>query len=460
MKTKMLIIAVLTLFSTSIFAQFTVDGSFRTRVQMLHGYKSPVKTETPATFGADQQTRLIFNYKNDKISTRLTLQDARVWGADDMFNPTGTQQNSYGLGVYEAWAQVKLGDMSQLRVGRQEWKYNGSRLLSHRGWWTTGLSYDGLLYMMHNKENKLFVDLGLSYNNDMAAGRGSYINAFTDRLKTVNFLNVKKIFNKKFNATFNFVFSGRQDELIESALYMKATEGIFLNYNKGKKAEDGVFGTLSAYFQHGVDATTGGGKTEVSAYMLDVHVGYRTMDKKLEVLAGLEILSGNDASNTDSTYNTIDHNFDLLYGGRHPYYGGCMDLFTLPKSMKNGGLMDPYFKAHYKLNKKGMLNLSVWMPMLANDVKTGRTETNGDPIMFEKALGQNIDLSYSHKFSKEVKFVIGASYFMASDTYKEMKKFISYDASNAITGDDLTGQQYFVYTMLIIKPNFFNSAKK
>lgn len=459
-----LVIVFLMLFSVSTFAQFTIDGSFRTRVQMLHGYKTPVAEEAPATFGADQQSRLIFNYKTDKISTRLTIQDARVWGADDVFNATGPQQNAYGLAVYEAWAQVKLGEKSQLRVGRQEWKYNGGRLLSHRGWWTSGLAYDGILYMMHNKENGLFVDLGLSYNNDMNYGKGSYINDYASRLKTVNFLNVKKVFNSKFNATFNFVFSGKQDQTVDATtgkminsdvLYMKATEGIMLNYNMGKKSEDGVFGTLSAYFQHGTEANG----ADVSAYMMDAQVGFRTMEKKLELSAGVEMLSGHDASNDDQTYNETVHTFDLLYGGRHPYYGGTMDYFTMPAHMKNGGMMDPYLKVNYKLNKKSMLKLGVFLPMLANDVtNTGRTEDNGDAIIYDKALGQNLDLSYVHKFSKEVKLVVGASYYMMSDSFKEMKKMNVSDDINP--NGQVAGQQYFMYTMLIIKPNFFSSEKK
>ncbi len=340
--TKLLVI-MLVLFSGSTYAQFTIDGQFKTRFQVLHGHKKPVAAETDALFGVDQQSRLIFNYKTDKIATKLTLQDARVWGSDDRYNPTGTQGNSFGFGIYEAWAQLKVGDYSHLRIGRQEWLYNRSRLLSHRGWWTTGLSYDGLLYMMHKKETGLFVDLGLSYNNAMNPNNGSYVNNLIGRLKTVNFLNVKKVFNNKFNATFNFMFTGKQDDLNPSVLYMKATEGIILDYNYGKKGEGGLFGTFSAYYQHGTNANAGGGNSKTSAYMFDAQVGFRTSDKKLELSAGVEMLSGHDQSNTDSLYNTIHHTFDLFGGGPHPYYGGYMDYYVVPKSTKNGGLMDGKF---------------------------------------------------------------------------------------------------------------------
>ncbi|MBN2668005.1 MAG: alginate export family protein [Bacteroidales bacterium] len=454
-----LILAVLILLSSTTFAQLTIDGQFKTRFQMLHGYKSPVAKETPATFGADQRSRLIFGYTSEKYSANFTLQDARVWGSDDFYNATGNQRNSYGLGIYEAWVELKLGQNSALKVGRQEWKYNGSRLISHRDWWTTGLSYDGLLYKMHNKESGLFIDLGLSYNNDMNPGTGEYINAFPDRLKTVNFLNIKKAVNEKFDASFNFIFSGKQDAANANILYMKATEGVILNYNNGKKATDGVFGGLSAYFQHGETALSTTGHQKSSAYMLDVNLGFRAMEKKLEISAGVEMLSGHDATNTDSLYNTINHTFDLLNGGRHPYYGGNLDYFVMPAHMKNAGMMDPYLKLNYKTSEKGNFGLGIWLPMLANDLYTSRMDDNGDKILYEKGLGTGIDLSYKHKFSKEVMLMIGGSFFMMSDSFKEMKSMVTYDANNSIT-DDKAGQQYFVYTMLIVKPSFFSSEKK
>jgi len=467
MKKFTLVTAIALFFTSTIFAQFTMDGSFRTRAMALHGYKMPVIKDAPATFGADQQSRLILNYKNDKIQTRLTIQDARVWGADDMYNPTGVQQNTYGLGVYEAWAQVKMGENSQLRVGRQEWKYNYSRLISHRGWWTSGQSYDGLLYMFHKKDAGLFVDFGLSYNNDMKPGSGLYVDAYSQRTKTMNFLNVKKAINKKFNVTLNLILSGKQHQGFDAAtgkmshadvLYVKMTEGLIFNYNMGKKGEDGVFGTLSAYYQHGTNANKGGGGSAVSAYMMDAQVGFRTMEKKLELSAGVEILSGHDATNTDEDYMKQVHTFDLLNGGRHPYYGGTMDYFVMPAHMKNGGMMDPYFKVNYKLNKKGMLKLGVFLPMLATNVKTKRKDDAGEAILFDKGLGQNIDLAYIHKFSKEVKIRVGASYFMMSDTFKEMKGMKVSDQINATNNE--SGQQYFAYIMLTIKPRFFSSEKK
>ncbi len=163
-------------------AQFTIDGSFQTRAILNHGYGNPVVENSPALFGADQRSRIIIGYKNENYITKFVIQDARVWGSEDFYNATGPQRRSYSFGVHEAWAELMFSDFSSVRVGRQEWSYNSSRLLSQRSWWTTMLAYDAVLYKFHNKQTGLFLDMGISYNNDMNTSNGAYINTYPNRL--------------------------------------------------------------------------------------------------------------------------------------------------------------------------------------------------------------------------------------------------------------------------------------
>ncbi len=118
---------------------------------------------------------------------------------------------------------------------------------------------------------------------------------------------------------------------------------------------------------------------------------------------------------------------------------------------------DPYFKVKYKTSNKGTLNFAFWAPMLATNVKSGRMDNSNNPIMLDKGLGWSFDLTYKHKFSKEVMLMVGASYFIMSDAFKEMKKF-KVNSINPTRPE--AGKQYFLYTMLVIKPKFFNSQKK
>ena len=106
--TKLLFGLLFFVLTENAFAQFTIDGQFRSRFVVNHGFAVPVKAGTDAIFSFDQRSRLILNYTNDKYSTRFTLQDARIWGGDDLINKTGVMGNSGAFGVYEAWVDLKI----------------------------------------------------------------------------------------------------------------------------------------------------------------------------------------------------------------------------------------------------------------------------------------------------------------------------------------------------------------
>jgi len=478
MKTKYIFFTVIlsVIFFTAS-AQLTVDGQFRSRFVANHGYKVPVKAETNGVFSFDQRSRLIFNYKSEKFTTRFTLQDARVWGSDDLYNKTGVEGNSYAFGVYEAWAELNINKNNSIRIGRQEWNYNDMRILCWRNWWTSGMSYDGLLYKMHNKDSGLFIDLGISYNNNGARTGGVDNSTWpAGRLKSMSFLNVKKNIGDKLTLAVMLTVSSKQ-ELVRDVELGIGTHGLVVNYNKGKKATNGVFGTLSAYYQHGTDSkrkVNEEGFKSISAYLISAEVGFRAMKKKLEISAGIEMMSGRDYKDTTQAYNNVRHTFDLQNSGRYPYYGGHINHFLIQDSWKvgtkGGGYMDPYIKVKYKLNKKNIVNFAFFMPMLTTDVRAhtsivngkpsgSEVDENGKPVYWNGSLGNYIDLGYTHKFSKEVILKLGFSYAMVSDIKNQM--VYGYDASAAEPRTlNKLGQNYFGWAMIIVKPHFFSSKKK
>ena len=442
---------------------------------MDHGFRVPDIANTDAVISFDQRTRLILNYATTKYSTRFTLQDARVWGGDDLYNKTGIAGNSGSFGVYEAWVDLKIKGNSSIRVGRQEWNYDDMRILCRRNWWTSGLSYDGLLYKMHNNESGLLIDLGISYNND-----GNRIGAVDnstwtgEKIKTLNFLNIKKNINDKFSASLMFTLSGKED-INNDALIGTGTHGLNIKYNQAGKITDGIFATLSAYYQHGTDMMRGsdGDYKKISAYLITAELGFRAMEKKLELSAGMEMISGRDYSNDNEDYNNTRHSFDLLYSARFPYYGGNINYFLVQDSYlvgtKGGGYMDPYFKLKYKLNTRSTINFGFYMPILTTDVRahtsidpdtkkpTGpEVDGNGNPVYWNGSLGNHIDIGFTQKFSKEVILKFGFSYAMPSDIKNQMV----YGYKDVLEKQlNELGQNYFGWAMLIIKPNFFNSEK-
>jgi len=456
------------------YAQLTVNGEFRTRSILNHGYKMPVMENANPILSIDQRSRLSFNYTSKLYDTRLTLQNAHIWGGDDMYNATGTEGNSYALGVYEAWVNLKVGSHSYLKVGRQEWNYDDMRILSWRNWWTSGTSYDGLLYQLRDTAHAFDLDLGLSYNNN-----GTYTGALTEwdisKIKSYDFLHM----NKKLGANTTVAIMVSLTTKIDTSANEKQrgiwTDGLFINHNVGKTAKGGFFAMVSAYYQHGTDTKKGpnGENRNISAYLFAAQAGYRLPNKKLEASLGAELISGEDYSESDSDYYNTKHTFDLLYGGRFPYYGGNMNHFLVQDSYsvgtKGGGYFDPYIKLSYKLNKKNIVNTTAFFPMLSTKVKahtsidrtSGKpsgleTDANGGQIYWTGSLGNYFDIDFTHKFNKDVILKTGFSYGLVSDTKNQMA-FGYADVTNKTLND--LGNQYFGWVMLIVKPTFFKGAK-
>lgn len=475
MKNTLSIIAIIMLmiWGSKANAQLLIDGEFRTRGIVDHGYFKPVLENTDAIFSVDQRTRLNVLYNNEKFSTKISIQDSRLWGGDDAITKTGAWGNTNSLGLHEAWFNLKLNDQSNLKIGRQEWNYDDMRLLSYRNWLTSALSHDGLLYQKRFIDQKLDLDLGLSYNNN------GTLHGFVDnsnwpsyKIKTLNFLRIKKALRPNSYVAFISTLAGREDAF-EKELRATGTHGFILKWNKGKTAPDGFMATLEGYYQHGKDITKGsnGDYRNISSYMINADFGFRTMETKLEVLAGFEYISGHDYSNTDEDYQNTKHSFDMLYGGRFPYFGGYMNHFVYQDSYsagtKAGGYADPFVKIKYKLNKTNFLEAMVYSPILTTKV-AAHTSINpetkkpagkeldefGNPVYWNGNLGQYIDLVYTRKISKEIVFKTGLSTAIPSDIKNQM--VYGYKSVEQKQLNEL-GNQYFGWVMISVKPTFFKS---
>lgn len=457
------------------FSQLKVDGEFRSRGAVDHGYKYPFLKDTDPVLSVDQRSRIMINYSSGKYDTRFTMQDARLWGGDDMYGKTGVEGNSYAFGVYEAWVDLKLPGKTKLKIGRQEWNYDDMRILSSRNWWTSGLSYDGILVHREDNENGLNIDLGLSYNNNgSVVGLGKIDNQTWDpsKIKSFNFLNIKKNLGDKASVALMFTFSTKIDTS-NNAQLGTGTHGIVINFNTRRNISNGVFGSLSGYYQHGTDISRGsdGNYRKINAYLLAAEFGYRSLDKKLETSAGVELISGHDYANTEIDYNNTRHSFDLLYSGRFPYYGGNINHFLVQDSYllgtKGGGYLDPYVKVNYKLSKKNSITAGAFFPMLTTKVRAhtsinpetkkpagAEVDENGNSVYWDGSLGSYFDFGFTHKFSKEIVLKTGLTYGIISETKNQMV----YGYEDAATKQlyDL-GNSMYGWIMLIVKPNFFKN---
>lgn len=430
------------------FSQLVVDAQFRTRTMLNHGYVSIPEKNQDAAFHTSQRTRLNFNYKDSFYETRISVQDIRVWGDDNIYTATGFFGNSNSFTVFEAWMKFYINSKLNVKIGRQIWKYDDERILAERNWLNYGLSYDGITISRASDKHK--IDIGLSYNsnkedlfgNDYRMIIGYKTNSLGEqipiydayKLNTVNYLYYSYKFSENVYASFISVLTGAQSLNSPKLIYAKTTNGLNI-FSKS----DLVKGKFSIFYQYGKSQV---GKN-VSAYLIAAAIGRDILPDKISLNIGIDIISGNNIHNSEIDFSKTDNTFDLLYGTRYKFYGFLNYFVIMDKHTKNGGLINPYLNLGIELNDKNNLELSFHYFRLMYDVK------KQDGTYYDKQLGAEIGLLHTYNINKQLNIKTGFYYGLPDKTLAEFKNV---DFQNK-------GLSYYAYTMLTFCPKFFQQNK-
>jgi hypothetical protein len=401
-------------------AQFTLDGEFRTRSEYRHGFGNLIADATDAGFGVSNRVRLNTSFMTDNYWMYISLQDVMVWGENRQILPYD-QNNSFA--VFQAWAEIKLGENTSTRVGRQVLSYDDQRILGGLDWAQQGRNHDAAL-IKYKKDNFL-LDIALAFNQDyshptgfISTGTGYNTTGFFS-YKTMQMLYMKKNW-EKLSGSLLLLNNGFQEfdtnNSADGASNLQ-TLGTHLNYKEGS------FGVAAnAYFQTGKRQ----GAIDVKgAYLLGLDATYK-VSPKLGLGAGLEITTGNDGGVGETGA------FFPLYGTNHKF-NGFMDYFYVGNHANSIGLVDLHISANITLNESSSLIVK------ALNFRGEQALASG-----KKALGTEIDVVYKKKF-KGYSLVLGYSQMFANDGMYELK---------GITETAAAGTQNWAWAMLVIKPKF------
>jgi len=417
MKIKNLLLLVLGLVATQTFAQFTLSGEFRPRTEFRNGYKTLRPDNSDPALYTSQRTRLNTKYATEKYTFFVSVQDVRVWGDVKQLNTA----DKNGLALHEAWGLVNFNGFT-LKAGRQEIVYDDQRMFGSVGWAQQGRSHDALK-LSFGKTFKL--DLGLAFNQDSEA-------LFDNTYTTAG--NYKAMqyawFNKKWDAvslSVLFLNNGLQyidiADSTEDEIRYSQTIGTHVKF----KVTEGLNAAANLYYQGGKDKMN----TDVGAYLVGLDLGYKASDIWNFGL-GFEMQSGN-AYDSDGSKNKA---FTPFYGTNHKF-NGFMDYFYVGNHMNSVGLIDIFAKVGAKLGEKSSLTLFAHnftaQAEIAEDVKKG--------------LGTELDLVYTHKFSKDIAIGAGYSQMFASEGLEYLKNNFDGNSNN------------WAWLMLTIKPTLFTSKK-
>lgn len=396
---------------------FKISGQYRVRPELRHGYKTLAADSSKTAFFIAQRARLIFEYKKDNITTYASVQDIRTWGDEEQL------KDIPGLSVNELWLELGFKKHFSLKMGRQELVYDDQRLLGNLDWVNATRSHDALLLKYINKDKKLSWHLGGAFNQ---SGEPLFGTAYS--LKNYKFLGftwLKKEFAESGCSISAIAVVNGLNSTILSSLKPKAslTFGPLLNY------QHTIFkGILGAYYQTG--------KTEnnlsLNAFMINSSASFNL--KKIITVFGLDYLSGN----SNHTPSNESHNFSTLYATNHKFYG-YMDYFiNFPADTKQRGLIDPYLRLGYIVNKNLTATLDTHLFLSANKFNSA---TN-------KSLGKEFDALVEYKPSAIMNLQIGYSMMFATKNMESIK------------GGNKSNYNGWVFVMIKVSPTFFTHEFK
>ncbi|MDO5981030.1 alginate export family protein [Flavivirga spongiicola] len=406
-------------------AQFTLDGEFRPRTEYRNGFGSLIADDADAGFGISTRVRLNAGYKTDTYKVFVSLQDIMVWGENRQILPYD-QNNSFA--VFQAWAEINLGEGFSTKLGRQVLSYDDQRIMGGLDWAQQGRNHDAAL--LKYKKEKFILDFGLAFNQDyshptgfVSTGTGYNTTGFFS-YKTMQYLYLKQAW-ENFTGSLLLMNNGFQDFDTSNdpdGVSNLQTLGTHLDYKEGS------FGiAANAFVQTGKRQ----GDVDVKgAYLLGLDVSYKASDK-VGLGAGVEIISGNDGDPGETGA------FFPLYGTNHKF-NGFMDYFYVGNHANSIGLFDVHVSANFKLNDTSSLMVKALNFSGEQELASG-----------EKSLGTEIDLVFKKKF-KGYALVAGYSHLFPSDGMYELKGIAEGVASDT---------QNWGWVMLVLKPKFLNGTK-
>ncbi|MDW7691686.1 alginate export family protein [Flammeovirgaceae bacterium SG7u.111] len=423
-KTLLLIVVLIHIGVYSASAQFTVDVDFRIRSEYRDGARIMLDSSKQAAFVSSQRTRLITTYKKDKLELRFGIQNARIWGQDK------ERANVGNVNLSEGWLKYQLSPYFSVQAGRQHMVLDDGRIFGKRNWNDIAVSHD--LAVLHFNKDSWSVKTGAAYNNES--------NNFQEAPYTVNYYKYlafawahKKVSD---NLQLSFLTSvdANEDEDDFKKIYPRYTSGFYAKVGSGGSKFDMQ---ASAYYQYGKNPVG----LKQRAYMFSIIPKYKISSTLTGVL-GVNFISGNDELDTDNNENNA---FNKLFGDGHRYYG-YMDYFlNIESNTKGAGMRELFASVFIKTGEKSTLEISIHNFALAGNLLA--TNEQNSMVAIDKSLGNEIDLQYTQKISKDLSFRASYSTMLAQPSMEALK------------GGDHQRYQQWAAIMLMAKPTLFTSKE-
>jgi hypothetical protein len=420
MKKISLLVVLMVVVASKLFAQFTLSGELRPRLELRHGYaKLAGENDQMAAF-ISQRNRINLLLQEEKFTAFVRFQQIGVWG------DVGTLQFRPGIGLQQAYVDLKLNPQFRIKAGRQELVYDNQRLFSLNNWRQPGRSHDALVLKYQQGDWKLHLGGAFNQTNENVFGTW-YDNAQADianNYKSLSYLWINHN-TERLNISGLAVMDGFEQLQPDTSLNMRFTTGGSIVYQVGiYKLE------LFSYYQAGKNKTG----RDINAWYINFAGGLKPV-QRMQMTAGIEIFSGNDFTQQQEKYKA----FDPLYGANHGN-NGHLDYFTnIPVHTKGAGLVNGYLKLNFALSEKTHLKADYHYFALQNNLVDAGNNT------MENYLGSEIDLSIQLAITKQANVQFGYSTMFTTESMEFIK------------GGSHKEPIHWGWVMLTVKPVFFST---
>jgi len=421
------IIVIMVIWSTATvpnaIAQFTVGGQLLTRGEYRNGYGHLISKGEKPYFGIGQRARIHFQYDHEKVKFFTSVQDVRTWGSTSQANLSDDF-----LSVHEAFAEIPLGELWAVKVGRQELNYDNARFLGNLDWALQARSHDFALVKFEREHMKLHI--GAGYNQaKVALVREPY--TISNQYKIAQLFHYEN-FLGPIELSFLFWNNGmEQNDQGKLKIRYSQTVGF-----PKVIVKSGNF-TFSGFYYHQLGRDVTNSKTnanDASAQASYKIIWDEERGKKFQTTLGFEILSGTSQQATDNT----NQSYNPFYGTNHAH-NGYMDLFYVGGGNTNSvGLQDYFLRMRFDPSAKLFLSINTHQFFTAADGYTGN-------VKLSRTLGTELDFTIGFTANEVISLQGGYSQLFANASFE----ILSGESNAAI-------MQNWGYVALLIRPNMKN----
>lgn len=314
-----------------------------------------------------------------KVLLKVEVQDSRMLGTEPDDAQLATVSSAKGVDLHQGYGSIQLG-MFNTTLGRQKVAVGSQRLISSLEWHNVARVFDG-------------VQMGLQFNNNMALNAYGFV---VNNLLVENVNDMIILSGLHFNGNFSELFGMEAyffNDMREGAVAPLPIRPWNLFYPGVRvKGQIGIFAYEEEFiFQVGTLPNDVNSFGFYNASRLGVR-----LKNKISILAGLDILSGDDLTSTDK-----NERYFASYFFAHTYFG-WMDYFIVNPQP---GVMDIRLDASIPIGKMITVKPAFHQFLPLQDDFTN----NKDPY------GTEIDLELHGTFFPKTKFIFGTGIFIPGD---------------------------------------------